>query len=257
MPPPPEKEDSQGQDFLKAKGHWTWARDEGFSAVANAYVPFTQPLTDTIRHFIKSVVPDLTFSKISDFRWEIRRGDTSLFGEKPLTEFVEIGRESPLRTIRDIFSGNSFQGHVKAYWENAKLCVHTYAVGGESAKVDYIVSYEVVNEELYQHAQDLITEASGSRVYKIYPYYEVDNQTRKPVQLWLYNNTDRVQWMEKAIVDILPGKQFVEASGPEVEEEHGHFRVAIRDPEKGKDELIYDAELSVQDMYVLTTDMFD
>lgn len=251
MPPPPEKEEGPGQAFLDGQGHWVWHRDEGFSDLQLEHKGYVGGALS----WIAEVAPEQWFTKLSEARWELKAaGGSLLWRGTVLTELLEIGRESGEKVVKGL-DGRDYKGHVKAYWEGEKLCIHTYGTA-RATKLDYLSTKEIVNGEYHNLLEDKVSGLKGTRVFKQFPYYKIDNQTRKTLQLVTYGTSDFVYFTPAMRTEVRPGMSIIEASGGTVEEEQAYFTISLRDSTTGSEEKTYYFVLRAFQSYTLTVDLF-
>lgn len=264
MPPPPEAEEGPGQAFLEGEGHWVWSRDEGFSDLQCEYRGF---IGSTVS-WLTEAVPEQWFTKLSEARWELKTSSASYIWKNggSTTDLLEIGRESTEKMVTGL-DGRDYRGYMKAYWEGDKLCIHTYGntrtpstgshcSGPRHSKLDFIATREIVNGEYHFGVEDKVTGLKGLRIYKQYPYYKIDNQTRKTLQLSTYYSSDFVYCIPAMRKEVSPGISIIEASGGRVEEEQGFFTISVRDSTAGSEEKHFSVTLKAFETYTLTLESF-
>mmetsp|Transcript_100637 Transcript_100637/g.324686 ORF Transcript_100637/g.324686 Transcript_100637/m.324686 type:complete len:252 (-) Transcript_100637:67-822(-) len=250
MPPPPEKEVGPGQAFLEGQGHWVWHRDEGFSDLHWEYRGY---FAGTMSWLMESA-PEQWFTKLSEARWELKCTGPSIIWKNGNTELLELGRESGERLVKGL-DGRDYKGHVKAYWEGEKLVVHTYG-SARATKLDYLSTREVVDGECRQDFEDRVSGLRGTRIFKLFPFYKIDNQTRKTLQLVTYSASDFVYLCPAMRHEVRPGASILDASGGTVQEEQAYFTISVRDSTTGSEEKIYYVVLKAFQEYTLTVDLF-
>jgi len=263
MPPPPEIEEGPGQAFLDGEGHWVWCRDEGFQDLQCEYRGF---IGSTV-NWLTEAVPEQWFTKLSDARWEVTASSSGyIWRGGGTTDLLEIGRESTEKMVTGL-DGRDYKGYMKAYWEGDKLCIHTYgnvrspATGSHCSgprhnKLDYITTREIINGEYHFGLEDKVSGIKGLRIYKQFPFYKIDNQTRKTLHLSTYNNSDFVYLYPAMRKEVRPGISIIEASGGKVEEEQGYFTISVRDSTAGSEERHFYVVLKAFETYTVTLELF-
>lgn len=155
--------------------------------------------------------------------------------------------------------GQDYKGNIKSYFEGEKLCIHTYAAAknGHSPQVDYINTAEIVDNECRMTLIDKVSGLSGARIFKRYPYYKINNVSRKTIYLSTYSMHDFVYQVAAMRKELAPGIQTFEASSPEAEEEQCYCSVTARDTEAGTEEKTLSFTIRAFQSYTLTMEMFD
>merc|ERR1719517_192441 len=104
---------------------------------------------------------------------------------------------------------------------------------------------------------DKVSGLSGARVFKRYPYYKINNLSRKTIFIALYSMHDFVYQVAAMRTELPPGNQTFEASSPDVEEEQCYCSVVARDTEAGTEEKTISFTIRAFQSYTLTMEMFD
>mmetsp|Transcript_70460 Transcript_70460/g.199833 ORF Transcript_70460/g.199833 Transcript_70460/m.199833 type:complete len:257 (-) Transcript_70460:256-1026(-) len=255
MPPPPPVEDFPGNEFLKGCGHWIWQRDVGFSELQLEHQGYLGSMLEG--------TPEEWFTMLSKTRWEVKKSDAhTLWRSSATTDILEIGWESGERVVKGL-DGRDYKGHVKPYWEGDKLYTHIYGTNRNSS-VDYLTCKEVVDGEYLYTIEDRVKNLKGVRIFRQYPHFNIDNQTRKTLTLTTYSALDLLCVCPSMTVEVRPGKSVIEASSGNVEEEYAYFTLSIRDNTSSEvsdsttssEERNYHVKLAAFETYELTPDLF-
>merc|ERR1711974_177012 len=71
--------------------------------------------------------------------------------------------------------------------------------------------------------EDLVRNVKGTRVFKRYPWYKIENMTGEAVTLKTYSTTDFVFLVPAMTVEVKPGMSYMDASAGDVEKEQAVF----------------------------------
>lgn len=250
MPPPPDKEPVQGEDFLRGIGHWVWQRDEGFEDIKWHH----EGMIGSTLGWLTHASPEHWLTKVSDARWELKEVDATSIMRRTRTVMLDIGKEGPEKQVKGL-DGRDYKGRVKTHWDGEKLVVHTHA-NRKDSEVDWQSTREIVDGLVHETIEDKAHSLIGRRIFKLHPYYTIDNQTRKLLTLVVYSVLDVMGLYPLCKKNIIPGLQCVEASSPDVEEERAYFVMVARDNIAGTEEKTYFVKIPAFDCLTLTMENF-
>jgi hypothetical protein len=71
--------------------------------------------------------------------------------------------------------------------------------------------------------EDLVRNVKGTRIFKRYPWYRIENKTGESLKLKTYGVSDLVRMFPSMAVQVDPGSAYIDASAGDVEEEQAFF----------------------------------
>lgn len=219
-----------GQQLVEGTGHWVWSHDIGFKETLQEHIGY---LGFALAVFLENAfgdVPHHWFRLLEDGRWEMKRVSAGT-GPRGRAELFNIPEEGDARAIKGQ-DGSVCIVRRKVYWEGEKLVFHMYGTSDNGKEFNEFFSKEIIGGFLYSWHEDT-KGLRRARVFKQYPYYSIRNETGQAVTLRMYDISDVMRLVPAAAVVVPAGCSFIDASGPDVEEEQAVFTLKDRSSYKG------------------------
>lgn len=122
--------------------------------------------------------------------------------------------------------GRICKGSVKFCWRGGMLVTEMRAVTPTGDQICQKLEKRLVDAELHMTLVNEVTGQKVTRIFERYPGYVIDNETGEPVELTTYGLSDFVYLWPSMSRELSTGRNWVWASGEDVDEEQAVFRLA-------------------------------
>ncbi|CAK0804673.1 unnamed protein product [Prorocentrum cordatum] len=122
--------------------------------------------------------------------------------------------------------GRICRGSVKFSWRGGVLVTEMRADTPTGEQIRQRTEMQLASAELHMTLENEVTGQKLTRVFGRYPGYVIDNDTGEPVELMTYGPSDFVYLWPSMSRELSTGRNWVWASGEDVEEEQAVFRLA-------------------------------
>lgn len=204
------------EELAETSGHWIWQRDVGARWLIEET---TGPAASLIQQTF-AAEPEHWFRVREDGKWVVRvvTPSTESLGEE---EVLDVGGK-PQEGVMQL-GGEEVSGSTRAYIEANKLIIEWEGKRARGAKLHLRNSKEVILGMYHSTLEDLVRNVKGTRIFKRYPWYRIDNQTGETVTLKTYLTTDFMYLIPSMTEEVKPGAYFVDASVGDKDEEQAVF----------------------------------
>lgn len=206
-------------EFCETTGHWVWQRDLG-----------ARWLLDEAAGPAASLY-DLVFAPEPEHWFRVR--EDGKLAVRVVTSGTEPGGEEGIIDV----SGSIQEGVTWLAGENILARTCTYADGGRlviewlgtrkgGSKVHLRNSKEIIGGMYHSTFEDLVRNVKGTRVFKRYPWYKIENMTGEAVTLSASPATGLMSLFPGAGVELRAGTSYIDASSADADREQAVFRLA-------------------------------
>jgi len=207
------------EELAETGGHWIWQRDVGARWLLDETAG---PAVSMLQQALASD-PEHWFRIREDGKWVVRvlTPGTQTSGDE---EVLEVGGK-PREGITQL-GGDEVSGSTRTYIEGNKLVIEWEGKRAKGTKVHLKNSKEVVLGMYHSTVEDLVRNVKGTRIFKRYPWYRIDNQTGETVTMKTYLTTDFLYFVPSMTMEVRPGTYYVDASAGDRDEEQAVFSLA-------------------------------
>lgn len=204
------------EELSEITGHWIWEYDVGSKWLLEKVTKPTSPW------YHKMFAPEAEhwFRITEDGTWMMKVDSYS--SESPEEE-RPIDIDGTVQEGSLLFSGELVTCKTCTYIGDDRLVTEWRGETHAGQKVYLKCSKEVVDGKYHSTVEDLVQHVLGTRVFRRYPWYQIENKTGEPVTLRTYDMADNVRLVASMTAEVLPGASYVDASAGDVEEEQAVF----------------------------------
>lgn len=167
--------------------------------------------------------PEHWFKVREDGKWTVKviTSGTASGGEEGVLDVGGAAQEGVT-----LLAGEEVAGWTSARVDGGKLVIEWQGVRQGGAKVHLRNSKEVIRGMYHSTVEDLVRDVRGTRVFRKYPWYRVENTTGEAITLTTYSVTDFLFLVPAMTVEVKPGVSYVDASSGDTESEQAVFSMA-------------------------------
>jgi len=207
------------EELSETSGHWIWQRDVG----ARWLIDETAGPAASLIQQAFAAEPQHWFRVRKDGKWVVRvvTANTETDGSE---EVLDVGGQA--QEGMTLLGDEEVLGSTRAYIEANKLIIEWQGKREKGAQVHLRNSKEVILGMYHSTVEDLVRNVKGTRIFKRYPWYRIDNQTGETITLKTFATTDFVYFIPSMTEKVRPGAYYVDASDGDIDEEQAVFTLA-------------------------------
>mmetsp|Transcript_27425 Transcript_27425/g.79057 ORF Transcript_27425/g.79057 Transcript_27425/m.79057 type:complete len:402 (+) Transcript_27425:97-1302(+) len=207
------------EELAESSGHWVWQQDVGTRWLLDE----TAGPAATLLQQAFAPDPEHWFKVREDGKWVVRvlTTHTQASGEE---EVLDVGGK-PQEGVT-LLGGEEVSGVTRAYVEANRLVIEWQGKRAKGTRVHLKNYKEVVLGKYHSTVEDLVRNVKGTRIFKRYPWYRIENLTGETITLKTFLTSDFMYLIPAMSVEVKPGASYVDASAGDKDEEQAVFGLA-------------------------------